>query len=68
MITQYEVPVILRNSMPTPVNDFFPANVLKDIYKSVQYFTKDQQFWTGCKSCVNYNILLDKKCKNCYAF
>ena len=27
--------------------------------------TKDTSFWEGCKSCVNYKILQDKKCKNC---
>ncbi|MCG2615045.1 GNAT family N-acetyltransferase [Terrimonas sp. NA20] len=27
--------------------------------------THEQKFWKGCKSCVNYNILTGKKCRNC---
>jgi hypothetical protein len=27
--------------------------------------THDEKFWAGCKSCVNYNILQSKGCKNC---
>ena len=27
--------------------------------------THDEKFWQGCKSCVNYNILQGKGCKNC---
>ncbi len=27
--------------------------------------TSDQQFWNGCKSCVNYSILESKSFKNC---
>jgi hypothetical protein len=36
-------------------------------YEPVTYseLTKDEQFWNGCKSCVNYSILLDKEFKNC---
>ncbi len=29
------------------------------------YLTHDEKFWAGCKSCVNYNILLAKERKNC---
>jgi GNAT superfamily N-acetyltransferase len=25
----------------------------------------DRKFWNGCKSCINYNILKGKHCKNC---
>jgi N-acetylglutamate synthase-like GNAT family acetyltransferase len=28
--------------------------------------TREEKFWTGCQSCVNYNILLGKQCKNCF--
>ena len=28
--------------------------------------TKAQKFWQGCKSCVNYQTLLAKDCKNCF--
>jgi hypothetical protein len=28
-------------------------------------FTHDEKFWQGCKSCVNYDILKSKDCKNC---
>lgn len=28
--------------------------------------THDKQFWKGCESCVNYDILLGKQCKNCF--
>ena len=28
--------------------------------------TKESKFWEGCKSCVNYDILLQKQCKNCF--
>jgi hypothetical protein len=36
-------------------------------YQPVTYseLTDDEEFWTGCKSCVNYDILLSKEKKNC---
>jgi hypothetical protein len=36
-------------------------------YQPVTYseLTDDQQFWDGCKSCVNYSILNSKQFKNC---
>jgi len=36
-------------------------------YKPVTYseLTNDEQFWNGCKSCVNYSILTSKDFKNC---
>ena len=36
-------------------------------YEPVIYseLTKDEAFWDGCKSCVNYDILLSKDRKNC---
>lgn len=36
-------------------------------YKPITYseITKDENFWSGCKSCVNYEILLAKEKKNC---
>lgn len=36
-------------------------------YKPVTYseLTTDEQFWNGCKSCVNYDILTKKEFKNC---
>ena len=36
-------------------------------YKPVTYseLTTDEQFWKGCKSCVNYSILTSKEFKNC---
>ena len=36
-------------------------------YEPVTYseLTKDEQFWKGCKSCVNYSILTSKEFKNC---
>jgi hypothetical protein len=36
-------------------------------YRPVTYseLTRDEQFWSGCKSCVNYDILLSKSFKNC---
>lgn len=36
-------------------------------YKPVTYseLTTDTQFWNGCKSCVNYEILSAKNFKNC---
>lgn len=36
-------------------------------YKPVTYskLTDDEQFWNGCKSCVNYSILTSKEFKNC---
>lgn len=36
-------------------------------YDPVPYseLTTDEQFWNGCKSCVNYNILTSKDFKNC---
>ncbi len=36
-------------------------------YVPVTYseLTDDQEFWTGCKSCVNYEILMSKERKNC---
>ena len=36
-------------------------------YEPVTYseLTRDEQFWAGCKSCVNYDILKSKERKNC---
>ncbi len=36
-------------------------------YEPVPYseLTNDTQFWEGCKSCVNYDILTSKEFKNC---
>ena len=36
-------------------------------YKQVIYseLTQDEQFWNGCKNCVNYEILMMKERKNC---
>lgn len=36
-------------------------------YEPVTYseLTNDNAFWSGCKSCVNYDILLRKERKNC---
>ncbi len=36
-------------------------------YEPVTYseLTSDEKFWSGCKSCVNYDILMSKDRKNC---
>jgi hypothetical protein len=36
-------------------------------YEPVTYseLTDDEDFWAGCKSCVNYDILMSKQRKNC---
>ena len=36
-------------------------------YEPVTYseLTADEQFWVGCKSCINYDILMSKDRKNC---
>lgn len=36
-------------------------------YEPVTYseLTQDEEFWDGCKSCVNYDILMSKGRKNC---
>ncbi len=36
-------------------------------YRPVIYseLTQDEDFWNGCKSCVNYDILMKKERKNC---
>jgi N-acetylglutamate synthase-like GNAT family acetyltransferase len=36
-------------------------------YEPVTYseLTQDEKFWAGCKSCINYNILMMKERKNC---
>jgi GNAT superfamily N-acetyltransferase len=36
-------------------------------YVPVTYseLTNDEEFWAGCKSCVNYEILMSKERKNC---
>jgi hypothetical protein len=36
-------------------------------YEPVTYseLTDDEEFWVGCKSCVNYEILMSKDRKNC---
>src|SRR5690606_35438545 len=36
-------------------------------YEPVTYseLTTDEEFWKGCKSCVNYDILMSKGRKNC---
>ncbi len=36
-------------------------------YEPVTYseLTQDEAFWAGCKSCINYEILLSKERKNC---
>lgn len=37
-------------------------------YEPVAYneITSDENFWEGCRSCVNYEILLSKNKKNCF--
>lgn len=37
-------------------------------YEPVTYseLTDDEQFWAGCKSCVNYETLMSKDRKNCF--
>jgi hypothetical protein len=37
-------------------------------YEPVTYseLTQDETFWGGCKSCVNYDILMSKERKNCF--
>jgi len=37
-------------------------------YEPVTYseLTQDEAFWAGCKSCVNYDILMGKERKNCF--
>jgi hypothetical protein len=36
-------------------------------YEPVTYseLTQDEDFWAGCKSCINYEILMSKERKNC---
>ncbi len=36
-------------------------------YEPVTYseLTQDEKFWEGCKSCINYDILMSKERKNC---
>jgi hypothetical protein len=36
-------------------------------YEPVTYseLTQDDQFWSGCQSCINYDILMSKERKNC---
>jgi N-acetylglutamate synthase-like GNAT family acetyltransferase len=36
-------------------------------YEPVTYseLTQDEEFWAGCRSCVNYEILISKERKNC---
>ena len=36
-------------------------------YEPVTYseLTQDEAFWSGCKSCVNFDILMSKERKNC---
>jgi hypothetical protein len=36
-------------------------------YEPVTYseLTDDEEFWAGCKSCMNYEILMSKDRKNC---
>jgi hypothetical protein len=36
-------------------------------YEPVTYseLTNDEEFWKGCKSCINYEILMSKERKNC---
>ena len=36
-----------------------------DHNKKVSELTDDEEFWAGCKSCVNYEILMSKDRKNC---
>jgi GNAT superfamily N-acetyltransferase len=37
-------------------------------YEPVTYseLTQDEAFWAGCKSCINYDILMSKERKNCF--
>lgn len=37
MISQYEVPAVLRNSMPGSASEFYPVSGSADIFKSVQH-------------------------------
>lgn len=37
-------------------------------YEPVTYseLTDDEQFWAGCKACINYDTLMSKERKNCF--
>lgn len=37
-------------------------------FETVTYseITQEKKFWEGCKSCVNYQALQSKQCKNCF--
>lgn len=57
MITQYEVPSLLKEEMPAISGDSYPARFNMDIYKSVQYFSDYTR-----KAVLDHNHQLAKKC------
>ncbi|WP_315820023.1 DUF7674 family protein [Paraflavitalea speifideaquila] len=57
MITQYEVPSLLKEELPTITSDNFPARLNMDVYKSMQCFSDYTK-----TAVLDHNFHLAKKC------
>ncbi|WP_181956075.1 hypothetical protein [Dyadobacter psychrotolerans] len=75
MISQSEGIQLIETEFPQLTRLYKRSALSSDIYKSIQRLlepvsyneiTKEKKFWQGCKSCVNYQTLLSKDCKNCF--
>ena len=57
MITQYEVPSLLKEELPTIAGDQYPARFTMDVYKSMQCFSDYTK-----TAVLDHNLQLAKKC------
>ncbi len=57
MITQYEVPSLLKAELPKITGDEYPARFTMDIYKSVQCFSEFTK-----AAVLGHNLTLARKC------
>lgn len=57
MITQYEVPYLLKAELPTITSETYPARITMDVYKSVQYFSEYTR-----RAVLQHNHGLARKC------
>jgi hypothetical protein len=57
MITQYEVPYLLKEELPTITSENYPARINMDVYKSVQYFSEYTRW-----AVLQHNLTIAKKC------
>lgn len=57
MITQYEIPSLLKEELPKITGDSYPARFTMDIYKAIQCFSDYTK-----NAVLDHNLQLAKKC------